>query len=312
MFRILLILALFIFLWWTWPREETAPNVTPQPPQARVEPQPRTSKPPTQVTAPAPDPVRITPPNLTRSSPRALPKAEESAARERHAPPKGTVPFEQINGWVVAYGDILLGKPTQPDFPRSGFAPVSPVKLWDSATIPFSIHANLPNPERVLKVIAYFNQHTPLRFVPYQGEADNIVFVPEPGLCVSYLGRIGGNQPIYLDARCGETEIAHEILHAVAVIHEHSRADRDRFVSVNWANVDPDKQEQFMIVPSEWMGPLRDRPFDFNSVMLYPSDAFAVDRSKPTLISRGGQEIAPSRVGLSAEDLERLRVLYPR
>lgn len=29
----------------------------------------------------------------------------------------------------------------------------------------------------------------------------------------------------------------HEIMHALGIFHEQSRADRDRFVKVNWENI---------------------------------------------------------------------------
>lgn len=220
------------------------------------------------------------------------------------------MPFELLNGYVVAYGDILLGRPTRDDFPKAGYIEKPKLRYWESNRIPFSIHADVRDPERILRVVQYFNQHTPLKFVPYNGEPDNIVFLPFDELCLSYLGKIGGNQPIYLDDRCGDQEISHELMHALGFIHEHSRADRDNYVRVDWGNVERDKESQFMVTPPELNKPMDRRPFDYNSVMIYPPTMFALDRSRPVLIPIGDKPIEPARQGLSAEDVQRLILVY--
>lgn len=263
---------------------------------------------------PATPPPKITvkaatAPLKTLPAPTAISKP--SAEASPHKPPPGSVPFTLNNGWVVAYGDILLGKPKNPDFPATGFIEAPHLNMWPRGIIPFSIHESLPNPERVLRVINYMNENTPVRFVAYSGQPDSIVFFPMDGVCVSYLGKIGGNQPIYLDSRCSDHEITHELMHALGFIHEHSRADRDQYVSVIWNNIEPDKQDQFDVTPESINDPMRGRPFDYNSVMLYPTTAFAREPGATTLVSRSPtQPIAPVSNGMSAEDLERLRILY--
>lgn len=237
---------------------------------------------------------------------------DQQTESDSHQPPPGAVPYERVGEWMVAYGDVLLGRPTRSDVDPSGFAVAPKLKLWESAVVPYSIDSSLTQPDRVQRVISYFNQNTPVRFVPRTGQADSLVFMPMDGLCVSYLGKIGGHQPILLDDRCTDREIAHELMHALGFIHEHSRADRDQYVSVLWDNIEPDRQSQFVIAPPALTEPLRDRPFDFHSVMLYPENSFARDRGRPTLQGRNGNRIEPVRTGLSSEDLERLYLIYGR
>ena len=64
--------------------------------------------------------------------------------------------------------------------------------------------------------------------------------------CSSYVGRIGGRQTISIgnsdgSITCKHGNIVHEIAHALGFFHEHSRPDRDQYVSVLWKNVEGGK-----------------------------------------------------------------------
>ncbi|MBX3021390.1 MAG: M12 family metallopeptidase [Bdellovibrionales bacterium] len=300
---VLILLILGISLWFVWNKPRTNTVIKNTENEFADE----------RPSAPASQAMKTKSVVVTSPAPRvSLPVQMPAASADPHKPPDNSMPFEVIKGFVVAYGDILLGKPTRDDFPPTGFIKAQKPQLWARGEIPFSLHESLPNPERVLRAIAYFNENTSVKFVPYSGQADNIVFMPFDGICLSYLGKIGGNQPIYLDDRCGDQEVMHEILHALGFIHEHSRPDRDAYVQVNWDNIEEDKQSQFMVMPDSISESASGRPFDFNSIMMYSPDIFALDRSRPTIQSRRDTAIAPVQEGLSAEDLNRLRKMYPR
>lgn len=265
-----------------------------------------TTQPPPRA-APVPPPLPPAPPPPKISKAQVVEQADGSITS-----PPGTVPFELVGDYVVAFGDVLLGRPTVENFPKSGFIEAPKMQTWEGGQVPYSIHASLPNHERILKTIQYFNAHTPIRFVPYKnGDPDSIVFMPGEELCLSYLGRIGGNQPIYLSEKCTEHEIAHEVMHALGFIHEQSRPDRDRFLRIVWQNIEQQKKDQFVMAPDALIDPIRNRPFDFRSVMLYPADAFAKSDGLLTMESLG-QAIDPVSNGLSDEDLTRLEMLYNR
>lgn len=60
--------------------------------------------------------------------------------------------------------------------------------------------------------------------------------------CSSRVGRIGGRQEISVgtsngSVTCGHGEIVHQIGHAVGFFHEHTRPDRDEYVTVHWNNI---------------------------------------------------------------------------
>lgn len=293
--------ALLIFLIY----QEFAKRELDQPPPPPV----HKVTPPVKPSAPAKaPPAREIPPALGKTIAPEIPKQGE-----RPKPPKGAVPFQRYGDLVVAFGDVLLGKPTHPDFPEQGFIEAPKLQYWQGGQIAYSFHPQLLNPERVQRVIDYFNQNTPVRFVPYTNQTDSIVFSPTTvPLCLSYVGKIGGHQPIYLEDRCGEKEITHELMHALGFIHEHSRPDRDNFVKVNWDKIEEDKQGQFEVAPLSLSEPQKNRPFDYQSIMIYNPTDFARQRGETTLESRTGTIIEPAPQGISPEDMMRLQILYSR
>ena len=255
--------------------------------------------------------VLTAPPTLAPSAPVSRPEA--------HYPeilPDNLVSFTLIDGFAVAYGDVLLGKPTGDtagDLPHRHHLSDAPhARLWQRPEIGYSISPELPNPKRVEAAIRFFNERTPIKFVPYQGQRDGIVFVVGSQDCLSYLGSIGGLQPIRLSMGCGPTEIMHEIMHALGFIHEHSRTDRAQYVEVEWSNIDAKFQPQFAMAPDSLMDNLKGAPFDYHSIMLYRPRAFALNPNRDVLKSTQGESINPSSDGLSAGDIERIKRLYSR
>ena len=56
----------------------------------------------------------------------------------------------------------------------------------------------------------------------------------------SYIGRQKNNGPqnIYVHEKCWkERTIAHELMHALGIVHEQSRPDRDKFVTIKFENI---------------------------------------------------------------------------
>ena len=85
----------------------------------------------------------------------------------------------------------------------------------------------------------------------------------------SYVGMRGGKQIMGIkDWHRGI--IMHEILHSLGWVHEHSRQDRYKFVSVNWSNIIPNKKHNFYIDSNAISG----FSYDFGSIMHYPPRAF--------------------------------------
>ena len=80
-----------------------------------------------------------------------------------------------------------------------------------------------------------------------------------------------GPQVINLATGCWTSGIiAHEIGHALGLIHEHQRPDRDTYVTINTDNIEPDALSNFTRISTGRMW----GPYDFGSLMHYSKTAF--------------------------------------
>jgi Astacin (Peptidase family M12A). len=219
------------------------------------------------------------------------------------------VSFRVEDGLAIVDADIVLGEPAAGG-PDSGYAAAPKLRLWESSRIPYYIQPSFDDPQRVLTAISMF-LGTAINLVPYQeGDEDVIVFENGPKDCRSYLGKVGGKQPIWLAGNCGPKEIAHEIMHALGFIHEQNRTDRDKYVLVNHDNIEQGAEINFELFPVSLMTVSGGQPFDFESIMMYPPTIFSKSSSMPTLQSKiPGKSIAPLQ-HLSRSDLIRLERAY--
>ncbi|XP_059490854.1 zinc metalloproteinase nas-14-like, partial [Neocloeon triangulifer] len=103
--------------------------------------------------------------------------------------------------------------------------------------------------------------------------------------------------------------IQHEFLHSLGFWHEHTRPDRDRYVSVQWDNIVSGAETNFLS-RSASEAHLENMPYDYESVMHYKHTAFSKDLTRPTLVPRkAGVEIG-QRIKVSKIDVAKLNRLY--
>ncbi|XP_078110402.1 hatching enzyme 1.2-like [Sander vitreus] len=159
----------------------------------------------------------------------------------------------------------------------------------------------------IINSLLTFHQYTCIRFVWRTTQRDYLSFFSGTG-CWSYVGRQGGVQQVsLLKNGCLYTStVQHEVLHALGFHHEHVRSDRDTYVSILTANIQPGTAQNFVKVATNNLG----TPYDFNSVMQYSKYAFSKN-GLPTITAKGKPNLEFGKaVQLSANDIVRVNKIY--
>ena len=268
----------------------------------------------------APTPV---PPNLPASPPQAegwsTPAPVETGYELDPDGAPRAFAFEVREGRAITQGDVDVGPaaavPRTPDAARRaamslGLAPDGGMQPWPEGRVPYVVDPSLPSPQRVAAAVAHVEQAMGglVDFVPRTTETAYVRVVPSTG-CSSSIGRIGTVQYVRLSTACGTGSTVHELLHALGLIHEHARCNRDAYVRVEQANVQLVQTSNFGKVCT---GLLEVDTYDEGSIMHYPPTAFSVN-GLPTIVSlRGLDWMMGQRVAMSAGDVDRVAALYGR
>jgi len=211
-----------------------------------------------------------------------------------------TITCEKINDEYIFQGDILL----QPSTRGAAYAEGD---LWPENTVYYTINTNLPNPERVTQAIDYYHTYTNLNFVERTNQANYIDFIYDANGCSSFLGMIGGKQPIRLADWGTKGTVIHEIGHAIGLLHEHSKAGRDQYITIVEENITSGTLHNFEEFTSSYPNT---SGFDFGSIMLYSSYAFSKN-NQPTIVKKNGKTFNAQRIRMSEDDLSIVNLLYP-
>jgi len=100
----------------------------------------------------------------------------------------------------------------------------------------------------------------------------NYIYVQNGSGNNSYVGMIGGRQVMNILSWTYKYAIAHEIGHALGLIHEHQRSGRDSYVTINYSYIQNGYEYAFAIVGSTNYG-----AYDFDSLMHYDKCAVSTD-----------------------------------
>src|SRR5262249_43473437 len=136
---------------------------------------------------------------------------------------------------------------------------------WPNGLVIYRIDDRLPNPKRVLDAIQHWTDKTPIRFQERNEEEDFVTFRPGDG-CSANVGQRGGEQFVTLGPSCSTGNVIHEIGHTVGLWHEQSRADRDRFIRIDFTNIEDDAVHNFdqHVQDGDDIG-----AYDYGSIMHY-------------------------------------------
>jgi hypothetical protein len=94
-----------------------------------------------------------------------------------------------------------------------------------------------------------------------------------------------------------DSVVFHELGHALGLLHEHQRPDRDAYISVDVSNLPENALGAYSTIA------LRDPlgQYDFLSIMHYRNNAFASDPLKPVLVPKEGYASYATTMGTSAQ-----------
>ncbi len=97
-------------------------------------------------------------------------------------------------------------------------------------------------------------------------------------------------------------------MHAIGFIHEQNRWDRNRYVTVNWQNIQSGKEKNFKSYVS-YMVNFLSTAYDYKSVMHYGTHFFSKN-GKPTLVPKQSGVSIGQRRGFSTIDRIRINRKY--
>lgn len=160
--------------------------------------------------------------------------------------------------------------------------------------------------------------------------------------CWSDVGKLSvGMQTVSLGRQCYSLgTVMHELVHTLGFYHEQSRADRDHYVTINYSNIKPGQYYQkttvyqlatiysVQLITSDLCLFLAgaeenfqkyaigtgvdhlEQPYDYDSIMHYQENSFAVNPSIPTIIPLLSGVSIGQRDHLSQIDVKMIQKLY--
>ncbi|XP_049640521.1 astacin-like metalloendopeptidase [Suncus etruscus] len=233
-------------------------------------------------------------------------ETQTSEDRDIPAINQGLIPEESPENSFLIEGDILRPSPFQLSSASGNKWP----KNGGVVEVPFVLSRKYSKADHqvILEAFAEFERLTCVKFVSYQGQRDFVSIVPMSG-CFSSVGRNGGMQVVSLSLAClkkGKGIVLHELMHVLGFWHEQSRADRDHYVQINWKEIQPGFEINFMKTRNSNML----APYDYSSIMHYGRFAFS-RRGQPTIVPLWDPKIhIGQRWNLSSSDISRVLRLY--
>jgi Astacin (Peptidase family M12A) len=207
------------------------------------------------------------------------------------------------NGTVIVYYSIRDGSPYSKE--KFKVKSLNQKSLWL-----FYLQASI-DIQRIQSAMNEIQNKTCIRFAKRKNETDFVEIFSGNG-CFSSVGRVKGRQTLslmqYGCLRHGI--IVHEFLHALGFLHMQSSYERDKYVRINYQNIESGRENNFQKYSNTIVSSFK-TPYDLDSVLHYTRNAFSknglntIETRNPRDLNRIGQ-----RTQMSPGDVRRVRNMY--
>lgn len=191
-----------------------------------------------------------------------------------------------------------------------------PRYLWANNIVPYKFNGQTKlQRNKILNAMRDMAEKVCIRFVEHTDEEYFVNFWTKGASCSSFIGRYfegraGRGQDIELGPDCMYmSTIQHEIIHALGFFHMQSAPNRDNHVWIVEDNIIPKYLHNFERQTFE-SATMLGLPYDFDSIMHYPGNAFSVHESLPTIVPKNSMNVLGANTEMSDLDIERINRMY--
>ncbi|XP_076031675.1 zinc metalloproteinase nas-4-like [Oratosquilla oratoria] len=191
---------------------------------------------------------------------------------------------------------------------------------WPGNTVVYQIDEAFGQEEQnsIASAMNYISENTCIQFEPKSNETDYVDIIRDNNnsdQCYSDIGRLGGRQEASLSKECLKFGvIVHELLHVIGLFHEHTRPDRNDYVTILWENIHTDHLHNFQQHSSDDLVVEAEKKcgYDYYSIVHYSPFTWAALPSKSTIWPKAtvNTSLMGQREYMTQSDICKLNTLY--